>query len=152
MRLAQPNGEKTQHMKGVQKTGLLIWFRLARVYNHQLRKSADHLKKWHLSVSQFDVLAQIGSKEGLTQKQLADRLLVTQGNITQLLDKMAAQGLIAKTKEGRCNYLFLTPKGRELYLEVVPKQEQFQSEQFDALTDDEKHQLLKLLRKLDRQK
>lgn len=140
---------KDFNQKLSRKTGLLIWFRLARIYIQQIRKTTEHLRQWHLSPAQFDVLAQIGSKEGLTQKELADRLLVTQGNVTQLLDKMISLDLVAKRREGRNKILSLTPKGRELYHDVVPKQEMFQSGSFNVLTEEEKVQLLTLLRKLD---
>lgn len=134
------------------KTGLMIWFRLARIYGRELKKTSEHLRNWQLSAAQFDCLAQVGSKEGLTQKELADRLFVTQGNITQLLDKMITLGWINKERVGKSKVLSLTPKGRELYADVVPKQESYQSEQFDVLTDEEKHQLLALLRKLEHTK
>jgi DNA-binding MarR family transcriptional regulator len=146
------HSEIKNNKKPANKTGLMIWYRLARIYGRELKKTADHLRQWNISAAQFDVLAQVGSKEGLTQKELADRLFVTQGNITQLLDKMTKLGLIEKSRIGRSKILSLTPEGRKFYSRVVPKQELYQSKQFDVLTDEEKQQLLKLLRKLDHTK
>ena len=119
--------KKSLNQRLTRNAGLFIWLRIARIYVQQIQKTTEHLRQWHLSPAQFDVLAQIGSKEGLTQKELADRLLVTQGNITQLLDKMISLDLAAKTRVGRSKILSLTPKGRELYTDVVPNQETFQS-------------------------
>lgn len=130
--------------------GRLLWFRIARIYGRNLRVSSEHLRRWDLSAAQFDVLAQVGSAEGLTQTELARRLLVTQGNITQLLDKMERSGLLERRREGRTKHLLLTPAGRALYAEVVPAQEALQAQQFESLSAAEQRQLLALLRKVDR--
>lgn len=131
-----------------EKLSLLIWFRLSRIYNKSIRESNQHLKKWNLSIAQFDVLAQIGSHKRLSQQELADKLLVTKGNITQLLSKLEDLKLIKREQEWKTKYLSLTEKGRALFDEVVPKQEQFQASQFSKLSPEEKKQLLELLRKI----
>ena len=41
-------------------TAVLAWMRLARVYQKVDRASAAHLRRWGLSVAQFDVLARVG--------------------------------------------------------------------------------------------
>jgi DNA-binding MarR family transcriptional regulator len=131
------------------RSAVALWLRLARIYNHNVRATSEHLREWNLTPAQFDVLAQVGSAEGLTQVELADRLLVTQGNITQLLDKMEHAGLLERRREGRINRLSLTEVGRALYNQVVPAQEALQQRQFSALSAEEQRQLLSLLRKVD---
>jgi DNA-binding MarR family transcriptional regulator len=121
-----------------------------RVYQKVDRASAEHLKRWGLSVAQFDVLARVGAKEGIKQQEVADSLLVTKGNVCQLLDKLEARGLISRRREGRVNRLSLTDEGRRLYEEAVPAQEAMVSERFSALSASEQTQLHELLRKLDR--
>ena len=138
---ARPHGERL---------GILIWLRLARTYNRLLRAANDHLAPWNLSIAQFDVIAQVGAAENLSQQELAERLFVTQGNITQLLDKLEQRGLLARCREGRTNRLVLTEEGRLLYDEVVPAHEAAQAGRFCGLTHEEQHQLLMLLRKLGR--
>jgi DNA-binding MarR family transcriptional regulator len=113
------------------------------------RASAEHLGDFGLSVAQFDVLAQVGAAEGLTQQELADSLLVTKGNVCQLLDRMEGRGLILRRGEGRVNRLFLTDAGRELFAEAVPAQEAMVARKFSALSPEEQAKLLELLRKLD---
>jgi DNA-binding MarR family transcriptional regulator len=120
-----------------------------RVYQKVDRASADHLRGWGLSVAQFDVLARVGSQAGIKQQEVADSLLVTKGNVCQLLDRMEDRGLIVRRREGRANHLFLTEAGRRLYDEAVPAQEAMVSERFSALSDGEQAQLHELLRKLD---
>lgn len=133
-----------------ERLGLLVWFRISRIYNRSIRESNQHLKKWNLSAAQFDVLVQVGSSEKLSQQELADKLFVTKGNITQLLNKMEELGLIMREQEWKTKYLSLTEEGKELFHEVVPNQEQFQAAQFSGLNNEEKKQLLDLLRKIQK--
>ncbi|CAM4052565.1 MarR family transcriptional regulator [Bacillus manliponensis] len=135
-------------MKTEERLGLLLWFRLSRFYNGSVRSTNQHLKKWNLSTAQFDMLAQIGGHERLTQQELSKKLFVTKGNVTQLVNKMEKLELISREQEGNAKYLSLTEKGRVLYEEVVPPQETFQAEQFSKLNKEEQKQLLELLRKL----
>jgi DNA-binding MarR family transcriptional regulator len=130
------------------RLGVALWVRLARPYLRNIRLAEARLRTWNLSVAQFDVLAQVGAQEGIIQQELAQRLLVTQGAVTQLLDKLERRGLIRRCPDGRLKRLVLTEEGRRLRDCVVPGQEQFQAEQFAALTRDEQRQLLTLLRKL----
>ena len=130
--------------------GLLAWLRLARVYQKIDRVSAVHLRGWGLSVAQFDVLARVGSRPGMTQQELAESLLVTKGNVCQLLDRMEADGLIERRREGRAKRLHLTPRGAALFAEVVPAQERMVERLFGVLDPNAQRELLALLRDLDR--
>ena len=130
--------------------GLLAWLRMARVVNRTHRAAAERLRERGLTHAQFDVIAQVGAARGPAQQELAERLLVTQGNVCQLLDGLERKGLVERRREGRSNHVFLTPAGQELSEQVVPEHETWQVERMSALTDDEQHELLRLLRKLDR--
>lgn len=125
------------------------WLRLARVFQKVDRASVDLLRQWDLSVAQFDALVQVGLAEGMTQQQLADRLLVTKGNICQLLDRMEERGLLVRRQDGRANHLFLTEKGKNLRAEAVPAQEQLIEEIFATLPRAQQARLLAMLRRLD---
>ena len=129
---------------------MLGWLRLMRVYQKVDRISSEHLKHWGLSVAQFDVLAHVGASEGMTQQELADSLLVTKGNVCQLLDKLEDRGLISRHQEGRANRLFLTDEGRRLFEEIVPLHEAVIAERFSVLSEGEQARLYELLRKFDR--
>ncbi|AWB43581.1 MarR family transcriptional regulator [Paenibacillus sp. CAA11] len=130
------------------RLGTLIWFRLSRFYNQSIRRTSQHLKQWELSAAQFDALNQIGANKRLTQQELADKLLVTKGNITQLLSRMEELGWVRRDQEWKTKYVSLTPQGQELLASCAPQQEQLQAEQFSALSREEKKQLLALLRKI----
>ena len=134
----------------ISRRAVALWLRLLRLTNAKGQELGEELRARDLSPAQFDVIAQIGSSEGLTQRDLAQRLIVTEGNITQLLDKMQQRGLVARHPEGRCNHLWLTEAGREVYRTAVPAQERHISKFFEVLSDEEQGELLKLLRKLHR--
>jgi DNA-binding MarR family transcriptional regulator len=123
--------------------------RLARVFQRVERDLGERLRGWDLNVAQFDVLAHVGASEGMTQQELAESLLVTKGNVCQLLDRMEGRGWISRRQDGRANRLFLTDEGRRLFYEVVPDHEASVTERFSTLSRTEQEQLHELLRKLD---
>jgi DNA-binding MarR family transcriptional regulator len=129
---------------------LLGWMRLMRVYHKVDRRSAECLRGWGLSVAQFDVLAHVGAAEGITQQELAESLVVSKGNVCQLLDKMEGRGWISRVREGRANRLSLTEEGRRLFEDVVPAHEAGIAERFSVLSEADQARLHELLRKFDR--
>ncbi len=137
-------------LKKEERLELMLWFRITRIYNQSIRESNQHLKKWNLTAAQFDILVQVGSHERLSQQELANKLFVTKGNITQLLRKMEDLGLINRKQEWKTKFLSLTEVGKEFFYEIVSKQEQFQASQFSNLNYKEKKQLLDLLRKIQK--
>lgn len=142
------SNERGDGMKAEERLGLLLWFRLSRFYNRSIRETNQHLKKWNVSAAQFDVLVQIGGHDRLTQQELGNKLFVTKGNVTQLLNKMEQLDWIQREQEGTTKYISLTEKGKVLYEEIVSPQETFQAEQFEKLNRKEQKQLLELLKKL----
>ena len=123
--------------------------RLARVFAKMQRAAAVQLRHWDLSVAHFDVLVQTGLAEGLSQRELAERLLISKGNLSQLLDKMERDDLLARCREGRVNCLRLTTRGRALYAEALPARQEMVEATFASLSTEERAALLGLLRKLD---
>ncbi|MBA2176011.1 MarR family transcriptional regulator [Halobacillus locisalis] len=141
------NKELSQKEK---RLGLMIWFRLSRVYNQSIRLNNEFMKQWGLTSAQFDVLIQVGVHKELTQKELGEKLFVTKGNITQLIRKMENMGLVKREQNWKTKTISLTKQGEELFEEMVPQQEQFQASQFMGLEPEEQvilHDLLKKLQK-----
>src|ERR1700704_3812871 len=121
--------------------GLLAWLRLVRVFQKVDRASSESLRYRQLSPAQLDVLAKVGSSEGISQQELANALLVTKGNVCQLLDKMEGSGLLERRPDGRVNRLFLTDQGRQVHDEVVPKHDAMLAGHFDTLSLRDQHEL-----------
>jgi DNA-binding MarR family transcriptional regulator len=128
---------------------VVLWLRFARVYHRLDHQLTAQLRARDLSLAQFDTLTQVGASEGLTQQELADRLLVTKGNICQLLDRMEQTGLLARRQDGRANRVYVTDDGRQLLHEVMPEHEALIASLFAPLTRDEQRQMRRLLRALD---
>src|SRR5438445_10113203 len=135
--------------RNVRQPGLLAWLRLVRVFQKVDRAATDSLRCRQLSPAQLDVLAKVGSAEGISQQELADALLVTKGNVCQLLDKMEGSGLLERRPDGRVNRLFLTDLGRSVHDDVVPRHDALLAEKFKSLSDADQRELLRLLRQLD---
>jgi DNA-binding MarR family transcriptional regulator len=140
----------------LRQPAVLAWLRLARVFQKIDTRSERFFRthelntaEFELNTAQFDVLAQVGAARGMTQQELADALLVTKGNISQLLSKLEQAGMITRRQEGRTNCLSLTKQGQALFEVVVPQQEALIAELLTPLSDAEQRELLRLLRKLD---
>jgi DNA-binding MarR family transcriptional regulator len=125
------------------------WLRLARVFAKVERLSTEHLRAHGLSHGQFDILAHVGAAPDISQQALADALLVTKGNVCQLLDKMEAAGLLRRRQTGRTNHIALTSTGQALFADVVPAHEALIAQQLDVLPATDQAELLRLLRTLD---
>ncbi|MGZ3674348.1 MAG: MarR family winged helix-turn-helix transcriptional regulator [Ktedonobacterales bacterium] len=133
----------------LRKPSVISWLRLARVHQKVNRATTEFMREYGLSTAQFDVLAQISATEGCTQQELADRLFVTKGNISQLLERLEQRGLIRRKPQGRAYQLYLTNEGQSLTAKAVPAQEEFIARLFGGLTYEEQSQLRHLLDRLD---
>lgn len=127
----------------------IAWLRLARIYQKIDRRTAETMRRHELTVSRFDVLNHAGTPEGRTQQELARALLVTKGNVTQLLDAMEQDGLLERRREGRAKRIHLTEQGRRRRADLVALQEAEIAADLAALDDDEMQTLIRLLRKVD---
>lgn len=132
------------------KPSVITWLRLARIYHKVDRASAEHLSAYGLSVGQFDVLAQVGAHEGITQNELAEKLLVTKSNVCQILGRMQQRGLVSRRQEGRAKHLFLTEEGRELFEAVMPSQEELIDRLLSSVSSEDHDALSNTLGRLDR--
>src|SRR5262249_994617 len=125
------------------------WLRLVRVFQRVDRAIAERARGHRITTAQLDVLARVSASEGISQQHLADALLVSKGNICQLLDRMEAHGLVHREPHGRSKGVFLTPQGHATYDTVVPEHDELIVRLLSSLSVDEQRTLLRLLRKLD---
>jgi DNA-binding MarR family transcriptional regulator len=94
-----------------------VWFRFVRLHRRAAGAIAATLKRIGLSIPQFDLLSTLTEQEGLSQQELAERLYVTKGNVSGLVDRMVEAGLVerrASPDDRRSNALHLTERGRRL--------------------------------------
>ncbi len=104
---------------------LRTWVQLVRIFHRLQRRLELALEAHGLSLAQFDVLATIAAAEGPSQQELAERLLVTKGNICGLVDRMQASGLVERRSDPddrRTNRMYLTRSGKSLLSRAAPGQ------------------------------
>jgi DNA-binding MarR family transcriptional regulator len=91
--------------------------------------------------------------ESLPLGQLAERLSCVKSNITQLVDRLAADGLVTRVpdpSDRRARLARMTAAGRKACEQGIRIQQQTERELFGALTADEARQLAGLMHKLAR--
>ncbi|AZO54112.1 MULTISPECIES: MarR family winged helix-turn-helix transcriptional regulator [unclassified Mesorhizobium] len=96
-----------------------VWARLMRVSRQLMERAEDALKEGGLPpLSWYDVLHELAEagEGGLRPFQLIERTLFAQYNISRLLARLEADGLVEKlpvADDGRGQTIRITAKGRE---------------------------------------
>jgi DNA-binding MarR family transcriptional regulator len=75
-------------------------------------RTRDALTPFGLLPAQFTAIAEIAQDEGLTQKQLVERLALEQPGVARTLGTMEKDGWISRRDGERGQGLFLTPRAR----------------------------------------
>ena len=87
----------------------------------------------------------------LSQRDLAQKLLKSGGNITMVIDNLEKRQLVKRdrqTEDRRFITVCLTEKGRHLITEVFPRHVAAVTEEMSILTDSEQEELSRLCRRL----
>jgi len=98
------------------------------------------LRRVGLSIPQFDVLAALSEREGMTQRQLAEVLFVTKANVSGLIDRLVEARLVERrtgAQDRRSHALFLTQKGEHLAAAGFAAQEAYVEATLGRLAPDE---------------
>ena len=112
---------------------------------------SDELKSRDANISRWSVLRVLSEQEGISQVELADRMLVEKANLTAVLEAMVAEGLLVRprnTQDKRKSKLFLTARARELKRELVPFVKSVNVEATRGMDDPAIRQLCELLLRL----
>lgn len=127
----------------------LTWLRMARFVQNSNQISNDHLRRFGLTIGQFEALANISAYQPITQSDLAMRLTVSGGGISRMVARLERDGLISRRQDWKTKYISLTDKGKDLLEQTFPSQLALQSSMFDDVLDEtEKTELHALLKKL----
>ena len=117
MVLKSANSRSRERARAPDVDPLRVWFRFIRLHRRVSAAMASELKALGLSIPQFDVVSTLTEREGLTQQELAERLYVTKGNVSGLVDRLVEAGLVerrASPGDRRSHALHLTRAGRRL--------------------------------------
>lgn len=101
-----------------------MWLRLLTCTNLIERELRARLnREFQTTLPRFDVLAQLErEREGLTMGQLSARMMVTGGNVTGVVDRLEADGLVERLLapgDRRSNIVRLTAAGRRLFARMA---------------------------------
>ncbi len=104
-----------------------------------------------LRPSDFATLSLVAANAGISQKRLADAINVSPPNMAAILARLVERGLIARERSAsdqRAQRLRLTPAGDALYTRAAAIVQQLEHESTAMLSTTERHELLRLLRKV----
>jgi DNA-binding MarR family transcriptional regulator len=128
------------------------WRRFLRFHARVGRQMEQIFAKRGVSTAQFDVLMALQHGEGITQQELANRLLVTKGNVCGLIDRMETAGWVerrADPDDRRANRLYLTDEGRQRIAVTFPDHKTLVDETLGRLDEPQIRTLYELLGRLD---
>ncbi len=130
---------------------LSTWVKLARAYSSFDKKSSESIKEFGLTQPQFAVIEVIGHLGPLKIGELCDKMLVTGGNMTLVLDNIEKLGYIERVpsrEDRRAINIQLTPAGQKLFEEVFVKHAENITQFMSVLNATEQKNLGDLLKKL----
>jgi MarR family transcriptional regulator for hemolysin len=105
-------------------------------------------KQLGLTPSQWKIILALNISDGLTQKELADKIYVDGSTLVPILDKMEQNGLIerkADSKDRRINRIFLTSKSESTVDSIILIVLQLRKMIYRGLTEDEINSARKIL-------
>jgi DNA-binding MarR family transcriptional regulator len=128
--------------------------RLARIRRHIDRELEPVFERFGLSPPTFEALVtlmRIAGESGVSQKRLADEVGVTPGTISIRVDRLVEEGLAERRPDPnskRNSLVALTGRGREQFEQIAPVHLANERRLLASLSDEDKRQLVGLLRKL----
>jgi len=135
------------------KLELRLWLRLLTCANLIEGRVRGALRtRFDTTLPRFDLLAQLDrSPDGLTMSELSARMMVSNGNITGLTDRLVEEGLVRRTpsvRDRRSSQVSLTPAGKKAFDAMTPEHELWIDEMMAGLNRQDMQLLFQLLGKL----
>lgn len=125
-----------------------VWSLLRTLFGQQRRRFLSAASELDLHPAQAGALLQLDSP--LSMRHLAGMLGCDSSNVTGLVDRLEAQGLVARRMSGddrRVRHIVLTPAGRRMRTRLLDRVAR-PTDALDHLSFGEQAQLRDLLRKL----
>lgn len=143
--------------RGDEKTwrALDTYIKLMRASESMTARVTKHLPGSDLNISQFDVLEAIHFLGPLCQRDIAQKIRKSTGNITIVIDNLEKRGLVRRERaadDRRYFTVHLTEAGEQLISEVFPNHAAAIADFMNVLSPEEQEQLARLCRKLGLQK
>ena len=127
---------------------LKIVIALARTYNQLFGQIEQHLRRFKLTTSEFGVLEFLYHKGEQPTQVIAEKILVTSGTVTYIIDKLSRKALVARRgceEDKRVTYVSLTEAGWQLIDSVFKEHEIFLDDLLGSFETTKKEELITLL-------
>jgi MarR family 2-MHQ and catechol resistance regulon transcriptional repressor len=111
----------------------------------------DEMSKNNLSITEFSVLEVLYYQGKQTIQQIGNRILISSGSMTYVIDKLEQKGIIKRNdcrEDRRVIHITLTAEGMEMLENIMPKYQDIVDSIFGDLTDDESELLVNSLNKV----
>ncbi|MCD1633079.1 MarR family transcriptional regulator [Martelella mediterranea] len=121
---------------------------MARLFERGL---AARIRPLGLTTGTFPALLELWENDGLTQKQLVERLDIEQATMANTLSRMERDGLIRREKDpgdGRVQRIRLTERARALRDPAIAAATAENEDALLALSDEESAELISLMQKI----
>jgi DNA-binding MarR family transcriptional regulator len=141
--------------EGAAHLELRIWLRLLACANRiETTMQRRIVSAFGISLARFDLLAQLERAGGvLTMTDASKRMMVTNGAVTGLVDRLAQEGFVIREshpRDRRTILVRLTDEGRSRFLHMAREHEGWTVSLLSGLETEEKKQLLENLGALKR--
>ena len=130
---------------------LKILIGMHRAVNKIDSRTIKIVKQYGLSLGQFAVLEALYHKGDMTVGQVQEKILSTSGTIPVIIKNLEKSDYVthrADECDKRKCILHITDKGADLIKQVFPENKEMIINSFNNLSDNEKDELLMLLKKL----
>ncbi|MFP5106269.1 MarR family winged helix-turn-helix transcriptional regulator [Neobacillus sp. C211] len=111
----------------------------------------DEMSKNNLSITEFSVLEVLFYKGKQTIQQIRNRILISSGSMTYVIDKLEQKGIIKRNdcrEDRRVIHVTLTAEGMEMMENIMPKYQDMVNSIFEDLTEDESEFMVHCLKKV----
>jgi DNA-binding MarR family transcriptional regulator len=138
---------------GRDQADLRLWLRLLTCTSLVERRLRARMRReFAITLPRFDVLAQLDrAPDGLAMGELSDRLMVSAGNITGLIERLVQEGLVQRTAlpaDRRTVRVRLTAKGKRAFDAMTPTHHAWVTEMLAGLDRHDRQALYDLLGRL----
>ncbi|PBB80412.1 MarR family transcriptional regulator [Mesorhizobium sp. WSM3879] len=136
---------------GPGKDRLRLWIRLLRASRTIEAELRERLKKqFDTTLPRFDVMAALyRSPEGMLMSDLSRFLLVSNGNITGIVDRLVSEGLVTRARRNgdrRTSMVRLTEEGSKSFAAIAAAHENWVGELLGTVSEDEARRLTGMLK------
>lgn len=117
----------------------------ARSYNTMFSKIEKNVQSFGLNISEFGVLEMLYHKGEQPVQKIAEKILVTSGTITYVIDKLQQKELVFRKKcekDKRVFYVCLTNKGEEMISGIFKEHKRFLEELFSGIDEELKKEIV----------